>query len=214
MDGRTLRRRGVAALAALLASTTPALAWPWPPAGGWPLGTAAYSGRYDPPPSAYGYRLNENGPSYYGAGNYQENYRTEWGALGWAGFPGPIGNGAPLIRQRPPRHIYEPSPYLYIPTAHLFPEARFTIHCPDDAEVLLEGQKMQQTGCERTFISPPLEPETDYEYTIRARWKDGDRVVEQEKKVILHAGAAFIVRFPLVENVVPPDPDQQDEVRK
>jgi uncharacterized protein (TIGR03000 family) len=205
MDGRILRRRGVAALAALFLSATPTLA-------GWPFGGPQYTSRYDIPPSAYGYRLDERGPTYYGGANYIENYRTEfWGSLGWAAYPGPIGpGGLPLVRNRHPQPEYPLPPIYYTPTAHLFPEVRFTIHCPDDAEVLVEGQKMQQSGCERTFVSPPLEPGEDYEYTIRARWKDGERAIEQEKKVIVHAGAAFIVRFPLAAPMLmqPPEPIQ------
>jgi uncharacterized protein (TIGR03000 family) len=188
MDG--ISPRGLSALAALLLSSTPLFAWP--------LGEPTVNNdRYYPPPSAYGYNLFDRAPTYYGGSNYREYYNFSRGIAGsWANFPSDAvpGTARPVIRNR--HKDYCPTPIDYVPTSHLFPEAKFEVHVPCDAEVWLEGQKTQQTGEVRNFISPALTPGEDYQYTIRARWKDGDREIEQEQRFIVHAGSKNIVRFP------------------
>jgi uncharacterized protein (TIGR03000 family) len=188
MDGTSLSRKGISALAALFVSAGPVLAWP--------LGEPQVNNdRYYPPPSVYGYNLFDRAPTYYGGSNYREYYSFGRG-FGFADFPGAIYPPVrPIIRNRhlPPHPL---PPIDYVPTSHLFPEAKFDIYVPADAEVWLEGQKTQQAGEMRTFISPPLQPGEDYQYTIRARWKEAGKDIEQEQKIIVHAGSRKLVRFP------------------
>jgi len=188
MDGRSHSRNRIPALASLFLTATPLFAWP--------LGEPTVNNdRYYPPPSVYGYNLFDRAPTYYGGGNYREYYSFGRG-FGFADFPGDIRMPVnPIVRNRHKAPCPLP-PIDYVPTSHLFPEAKFDVYVPCDAEVWLEGQKTQQSGEMRTFISPPLEPGGDYEYTIRARWKEGGKDVEQEQKVIVHAGSRKLVRFP------------------
>lgn len=208
MEGIKIARKGVHALASLLFTAGPVFAWP--------LGQPTVNNeRYYPPPSVYGYNLNDRAPTYYGGANYREYYNFGRG-FGFADFPGPIyPHVNPIIRNRklPPSSM----PLDYVPTSHLFPEARFEVHVPGNAEVWLEGQKTKQTGEVRNFISPPLTPGEDFQYTIKARWQEGGKDVEQVQKVVVHSGSKLNVRFPMAPGgpeVVPlpvPNPLHVDE---
>lgn len=188
MDGSSIARKGVRALASLLLTATPAFAWP--------LGQPTVNNeRYYPPPSVYGYNLFDRAPTYYGGSNYREYYNFGRG-FGFADFPGMIYPPVkPIVRNRhlPPHPL---PPLDYVPTSHLFPEAHFEVFVPCNAEVWLEGRKTDQTGEVRSFVSPPLTPGEDYVYTIKARWQEGGKDVEQVQKVVVHAGSRHNVRFP------------------
>jgi uncharacterized protein (TIGR03000 family) len=69
------------------------------------------------------------------------------------------------------------------------------VRVPADAELWFEGQKTNQTGAERTFQSPPLEPGQKYVYDVRARWKENGKEVEQTRKVRVRAGERVTVDF-------------------
>jgi uncharacterized protein (TIGR03000 family) len=202
MDGTRLLRHGILGFILLVGSTPAAFAWE--------LGGPAYSGyRYDIPPSWFGYNLNDRYPTYYGGGNYREYYNFDRG-FGWANFPDmmiytPVN---PLVHPRPlpPRPL---PPTFYTPTSYLFSEAHFVVNVPAEAEVWLEGHKTQQTGCERFFVSPCLDPGACYSYTIRARWQEDGRVVEQEQTVPIQAGSQVKVRFPTPTPAEPlPEPNR------
>ena len=190
MDGSSMARKGMHALASLIFTAGPAFAWP--------LGEPTVNNeRYFPPPSVYGYNLQDRAPTYYGGSNYREYYNFGRG-FGFADFPGMIyPHVNPIVRNRclPPKPVLPPN--FYVPTSHLFPEARFEVHVPGDADVWLEGKKTEQTGEVRNFISPPLTPGDSYLYTIRARWQEGGKDVEQVQRLVVHPGSKLNVRFPM-----------------
>jgi uncharacterized protein (TIGR03000 family) len=64
-----------------------------------------------------------------------------------------------------------------------------------DTRLWIQDQQMQQTGTERLFYSPPLEPGKTYTYTIKATWRDGDREVNRTQEVTVKAGEEKTVRF-------------------
>ena len=63
---------------------------------------------------------------------------------------------------------------------------------PAGAELWIQGVKMQETGMNRPFETPPLRPGQDYTYTLK--------VVHQGKEVTrevtLRSGAAELLRLP------------------
>lgn len=74
------------------------------------------------------------------------------------------------------------------------------VQVPADAEVWFEGQKTQQRGSDRLFVSPPLKADTNYTYDIRARWMDNGREVEQTRTVHVRAGTEKEVNFLAADN--------------
>jgi uncharacterized protein (TIGR03000 family) len=84
---------------------------------------------------------------------------------------------------------------------HPVPEAatRPAVICvavPPEAEVWFEGNKTVQAGRERTFQSPPLAAGSSYVYTVRARWKQDGKEVDQVQAVGVQAGQTARVSFP------------------
>jgi uncharacterized protein (TIGR03000 family) len=63
------------------------------------------------------------------------------------------------------------------------------------AEVFVDGHKTAQTGLDRTFESPPLEPGRQYRYELTARWVEGGATREMKKAVVGTAGEVVRVDF-------------------
>jgi uncharacterized protein (TIGR03000 family) len=64
-----------------------------------------------------------------------------------------------------------------------------------DAQVSFDDTPTQQTGDMRQFITPSLEPGKNFSYMIHARWKQGDRDMDDTRKVTVHAGERVKVDF-------------------
>src|SRR5262249_8576621 len=63
-----------------------------------------------------------------------------------------------------------PSPSYF--TAEQTPApATINVNVPADAELWLQGVKMNLTGAQRQFVTPALGRDRDYMYDIRARWQ-------------------------------------------
>jgi uncharacterized protein (TIGR03000 family) len=73
--------------------------------------------------------------------------------------------------------------------------ATILVHVASNADLWLEGSKGKQTGPFRRFRTPPLEAGRWYGYELRARWLDGDKVVEQTRRVEIRAGGQTEVDF-------------------
>jgi uncharacterized protein (TIGR03000 family) len=163
------------------------------------FGTGVYA------PSYYGYPLDEMSAGYYGGGRYNQYYSY---GRGWAGsladYPGPlVGRGVPPDYRGPmTRHgsighpAHDDAHVAASPLLQGDKVALITVEVPADAEVWIEGQQTKQTGASRQFVSPPIDKGRDYEYRIRARWKEDGKVVEQTKQITVFAGDNFTVGFP------------------
>lgn len=64
----------------------------------------------------------------------------------------------------------------------------FDVTVPANADIWFEGEKTQQRGEVRHFVSPPLETSRPFTYNIRARWTDNGQQVERNRKVEARAG--------------------------
>jgi uncharacterized protein (TIGR03000 family) len=199
----------LAAVAALLLSALPALAWnPWASGNGG-FGPGPY------PPSYYGYPLDDYSAGYYGGSRYREYYAYGRG-FGVADMPGPVPGPIYPYGYRFPR--LEPQmctmPMVMAPVAVDPGCALLDVSVPDNAEVWLEGAATKQTGVSRQFVSPPLKTGHDYHYEIKARWKQDGRDVEETREVNVHAGERLSVTFPTasqkvsVPNALPTDVSQ------
>lgn len=74
--------------------------------------------------------------------------------------------------------------------------AALHIRVPANAELFCDNVKLQLTGVERAFVSPPLPPGRTFTYTIRARWMGQDgRVNDLTRTVQVEAGRRASVDF-------------------
>jgi uncharacterized protein (TIGR03000 family) len=74
-----------------------------------------------------------------------------------------------------------------------------TITTPPGADIWVEGVKIASASgsAVHTFQTPPLNPEQQYRYQVRAVWTGPDgRKLDQSQDVVFWAGAGVAVRFP------------------
>jgi uncharacterized protein (TIGR03000 family) len=73
--------------------------------------------------------------------------------------------------------------------------ATLVVLLPAEANLWVEGKKTTQSGRSRTFQTPPLDPDQDYEYASRAVWLTGEGFVDQTRHVKVRAGGKTEVDF-------------------
>jgi uncharacterized protein (TIGR03000 family) len=64
-----------------------------------------------------------------------------------------------------------------------------------NAQVFFDDAATKQTGQMRQFITPALEPKKDFSYMVHAKWKEGDRDMDETRTVKVHAGDRLTVDF-------------------
>jgi uncharacterized protein (TIGR03000 family) len=77
---------------------------------------------------------------------------------------------------------------------------------PPNAQVWIDGTPTSQTGPQRVFQSPPLEPGKGYVYIVRARWTEEGRPIEQMQAIHLRSMGRVQARFPTTDAQAPPAP--------
>jgi uncharacterized protein (TIGR03000 family) len=194
------------ALAALLMTVEPSLARGRGGNGGGGGGYGGYSrgyggygsygrgyggyGSYGRGYGGYGYGWNNPGYGYYG-------WNRPWYGGYYSGY-----DYVPQTNDVVPEATYSTAPaemgaeeYGAVPQAEDNSVA-ITVHVPKaNAQVFFDGDRTQQTGQTREFMSPPLEPNHTYTYTIRAQWEDNGRPMERTKKITVRAGDHPTVDF-------------------
>jgi uncharacterized protein (TIGR03000 family) len=149
------------------------------------------------PPSYYGYNLDDQHPGYYGGGRYNEYYKFGRGFFWLDNFPDSVPwypEYRPWIRwkARPPAEAFEE---VVLPAVAA--PCQIGLRVPADAEVFVEDAKSRQTGSTREFVSPPLNPGQIYQYTVRARWQENGKPVEQRQQVTVRSGSRTELVFPV-----------------
>lgn len=103
---------------------------------------------------------------------------------------------------------YDPATNYQDPTRSTN-RAYLQISLPDpNAELIIEGQKMDLTGSLRHFHSPDLEQGKTYTYTIRMRRAVSGRTDEETRTIDVKAGTNYLVDFtrPTSEKLTTPLP--------
>jgi uncharacterized protein (TIGR03000 family) len=174
--------------------------------------------------TAYGYGLSfspadswRRDPIAYPAGIYP--YRPDGKPILYRTFPDkgkayvsvPGEDGLPvLVPALPPDAPMEGAPVVVVPPAAapilqpvpaaaapiLEKPATIRVHVPEAAEVWFDKERMSQTGADRVYQSPPLPPGKTQIYTVRARWTEGGRPVEQFRVVGVRGGETAKLSFP------------------
>jgi uncharacterized protein (TIGR03000 family) len=75
--------------------------------------------------------------------------------------------------------------------------SRVTINAPAGAQVWVDGTSIGSISSTKVFRTPPLDPDRQYRYKIRATWPGADgRPVTQTQDVVFPAGEGVAVSFP------------------
>jgi uncharacterized protein (TIGR03000 family) len=73
-----------------------------------------------------------------------------------------------------------------------------------NAQLIIDDVPTRQTGTERVFVSPPLEPGKSYTYTVRATWKPNNyTTITRTRKVPVKVGQALEVDLRQVDEKQP-----------
>ena len=75
--------------------------------------------------------------------------------------------------------------------------AMINMRVPADAKVFFgdaEGSNAQ-SGTVRHFVSPPLDPGSNYQYQLRAQWMENGQMVTRSRTVDVHANQTVNVDF-------------------
>ncbi len=151
----------------------------------------------------------------YGLGGYGLGYGRGWGygGYGYGGYGGygyPSNYSAPMYYDN--TYVYQPPVYVdggVVPSSYqsLYPpngtaqaptdpnRAYIRVHVPADAQVYFENTATTQSGPDRLFSTPPLDPNQNYSYQISARWMQNGREVRQDRTVQLTPGHTVDVNF-------------------
>jgi uncharacterized protein (TIGR03000 family) len=86
--------------------------------------------------------------------------------------------------------------------------ATLIVYLPADAQLEVEGKKIQKTGEVRRFVSPPLEVDESYRYTLRATWKKDGQQLEAEREISFRAGQTVEVDLRRPDNLPEPAADK------
>jgi uncharacterized protein (TIGR03000 family) len=154
---------------------------------------------------SYSYSVNTVTPLYYGAASFAPGYSTAYApsrlvspspdlAAKIADSAAPAGYSTPNYPLRSPDYnvIYPISP----PLSQLADNtAKVEVRVADGAELWFDGHSTSQTGADRSFTTPALEPRQDYVYEVRAKWDADGKPVDQTRKVTVHAGDHVVVDF-------------------
>jgi uncharacterized protein (TIGR03000 family) len=141
------------------------------------------------------------GNRYYGNGYYGNRYYGGLGSYGGFGYsPGYYSNVTPS-------YYYDSTPSYYSDTTVQSAQVPRTSFYNDpnaasvivllpaaDARVWFDDAQTQQTGMERTFTTPALQPGS-YNYTIRAQWTENGRTMDQSRQVRVQPGQSATVDF-------------------
>jgi len=73
--------------------------------------------------------------------------------------------------------------------------ARILVSLPADAKLLIDDKGTTSVGASRVFVSPPLTPQGDYQYTLKAEFVRDGKTVSLSKNVPVAAGKDTQVSF-------------------
>ena len=184
------------------------------PGVGFPVGPNYYPNYYRPatsfvPPTDYSsntqYTATAPTPIYYGADSVMPSYPDANSSAGLVvSAPGTGLQGVSNVTGPPDTaSVYPIQSRNYTTVNPAWPPvskvagnaALVEVRLPADADLWFDGHKTAQTGSDRSFRSPALEPGQDYAYDVHARWAAGGKPVDETRQVTVHAGDHVVVNF-------------------
>jgi uncharacterized protein (TIGR03000 family) len=140
---------------------------------------------YSYPYSYYSYPYTYSYYPYYGSTYYAPTvYSTT-----------PLTNSITYASNTNPSGAYSTTQSFYPPNSQGNIAAMVEVQVPADAQLWFDGENTSQTGTDRMFRSPPLEPGQNYSYEVKAHWTDNGKDIERTRTVRVHAGERVMVNF-------------------
>ncbi len=177
--------------------TRPAFAQPYANGGLY----RSYGGLYSYPRYSAEYPYGIYIPSYSGP-FYRYPYSLVWPGIRGTVIPGLENNPAVNPLETSQSFYYLPEDKLVMPRAKdeekpaADTKARVEVRVPvADADVWFGDHKTKQTGLDRQFVTPPLEPGRKYQYRVRVAWTENGERREAQRTVPVEAGQPLVVDF-------------------
>jgi uncharacterized protein (TIGR03000 family) len=142
-----------------------------------------------------------------GYGGFGLGYGLGSGYYGGLNYPGTYGNydyGTPIYNDS---QLYTTPQYSFYPDSKNASggmqaqlsnpnDASFTVRVPDpNAEIWFQDYKTQQRGTMRRFESEALDPNSTYTFTVRAKWMQNGKQMDQTRDIHARAGQNQMVDF-------------------
>lgn len=140
------------------------------------------------------------GNPYYG-GTWSGNYVTPGN---WYYNPQPYNYSSPMFYGNygatvSTQSAYPPDGRSQMPVDRN--RAMIDVHVPSNAQVMFDGSPTQQQGPERRFMTPPLDPNSQYTYEVTAKWTDQNGQERRESRTVrLTPGQTSQVNFMTPQN--------------
>jgi uncharacterized protein (TIGR03000 family) len=156
----------------------------------------------------YGYGSMPYAGGYYGYSPYSGSVYSGYAQYGTpmysGGMPGDYGYG--VRADQAGRRYYDDRnvEQLGAPRAGGPAPATIVVRLPADAKLTIDGSPTTSTDAVRTFISPPLQPGKEYQYTLKAEVMRDGKAVERTRDVTVRAGEPSEVTFDLPSDRGPP----------
>lgn len=143
--------------------------------GGYGLGSAYSGGWYSPGYSSYSYpsysTYDYGTPTYYGATQFSSSPQYSYYADSQSGYGGQAAMSNPN-------------------------GAMFTVRIADpNAQIWFQDYQTQQRGTVRRYESGALDPNSTYTFTVRAKWMENGKQMDQTRHVNARAGQNQTVTF-------------------
>src|SRR5262249_39993540 len=88
-----------------------------------------------------------------------------------------------------------------------------TLRVPDNAEVWIQGKKVDEKGTERRFNLPSLDPQVTYDYDIRVEWNENGHKKSDSTRMSVRAGdqksISYIAALAASKAGAPPGPREE-----
>jgi len=137
----------------------------------------------------------------YGYGGFYPGFGLGIGYGGWdGGYYSSPGYYSQPYAYSAPASGYPAAGYqsLYPPSGTTQPSTMpgyVHIRVPADAKVFFDDTPTTETGPDRMFVTPPLDPNQNYSYEISARWMDNGQERKQTRTVRPMPGQTVDVNF-------------------
>lgn len=132
-------------------------------------------------------------PGWYPAYGYGGGVAIVSGIYGYGdspvSYPPPAATVTLARSEAPEPPPPPPAHFVNVPNVAAHGNRAFIdVQVPRDAELWIQGIRMQQTGATRRFTSPELDPARTFTYDIKASWRENGREMTASRQLSVRAG--------------------------